>query len=164
MKSLHRLARLLTPLLVAATLPAAAAVVASGGYIAGDGFTLRDTFDQARREHGAGSFRPFWLLVLDGEVSALVRRTADRDIQADVAELQRRGATLYVCARDLRGAALDGVELLPGVQVVRGWSDAESGIQDDDGNAGNDEAPAPLSPLRAVNRLCADTPPSDDSR
>lgn len=164
MKSLHRLAHLLSPLLVAAALPATAAVVASGGYIAGDGFTLRDTLDQARREHGAGSFRPFWLLVLKDEVGALVRRTADRDTQAGVAELQRRGATLYVCARDLRTAALDGAELLPGVQVVRGWSDAESGIQDDEGSSGNDDAPAPLSPLRAANRLCADGPATDDGR
>ena len=158
--------RILVLLLSVVALSATAAVVNGGGYVAGDGFTLSEALAQARQEHPPGSFRPFWLLALDGAVGALARRGAGPDMATAVADIQRRGGTVYVCEQDLRAAGLDSAELLPGVQAVRGWSDAESGIRNEDGasDAGADDAEQPLSPLWAVNRLCGSRPTPDDSR
>lgn len=146
-------------LLAAVTFPVAAVVI-GGGYIAGDGFTLAQAVADAKREHGPGSSSAFWLLVRAPEIEGLARASNDPALAADLQEVQRRGGVIFVCRQDLSGAQLTVADLIPRVQVVRGWDAAESGADDGAENPGDRDAP--LSPIRSINRLCAQGASPDD--
>lgn len=151
-----------TAVLALGVVGAAQAVVIGGGYIAGSGFSLAQAIADAKREHPAGSSQGFWIVVMGAELGSLARNTASADLLADLTSLQQRGGVVFVCERDLNAAGLTAQDLIPGVQVVRGWTAAESGMQDN-GDAGstNDDT-TPLSPLRAVDRLCSQNVPASD--
>jgi hypothetical protein len=146
-------------LAVLAAAPCLAVHIASGGgYVAGEGFTLEQAIGDARGEHGPDTQGQFWLLVKDGEIGKLSRAGSSAELSASLATLQQRGAVVYVCASELAAAQLRAADLLPGVQVSRGWSDAESGI-----DAGAAREKAELSPFRAVDRLCGAAPDQGDN-
>ncbi|WP_374263846.1 hypothetical protein [Zoogloea sp.] len=125
--------------------------VVGGGYIAGDGFSLAQALADAKREHRAGSGDVFWLLVKGAEIQRLTSGADEAGLAADLAEVQRRGGVIFVCRQDLSAAQLTAGDLIPGVQVVRGWDAAESGVPGGEAD-GRD---APLAPLRSIDRLCA---------
>lgn len=151
-----------TALLAVCLIGAAHAVVIGGGYIAGSGFSLAQAIADAKREHPAGTSRGFWLVVMGAELGKLTRDSAETDLLADLTTLQQRGGAIFVCERDLNAAGLKVQDLVSGVQVVRGWTAAESGMPGNgDGSTPNDDA-TPLSPLRAVDRLCSQNAPATD--
>jgi intracellular sulfur oxidation DsrE/DsrF family protein len=139
-------------------LSAAAALAAApneGGavYIAGDGFSLEQAVADAKAGDDGVPASRFAVLAIGPEVGKLTYEGSGPDIRDIVRQAQIKGGTFYLCERDVVSARISGADLLPGVQVVRGWSDAEAGATDD-GQPPAVEDPYPLAPLRRITRIC----------
>ena len=116
-------------------------------YIAGDRFSLEQAIADATLENvGPDGSSPFVVVATGSESRKLTVKGTKRNIRDAVRRMQRAGGAFYVCERDVKQAGLSKKDLLPGVQIERGWNNEELTQPAGSGSV----SPA----LRRIRRLC----------
>ena len=96
-------------------------------FIAGDGFSLKEAFADARKQRSAVDSPNFQVLVVEPEVKRLVRGGATQRSITQIRAARRSGAVVSVCQKDLTSLRLKAADLMPGVQTVRGFTGSQDG-------------------------------------
>jgi intracellular sulfur oxidation DsrE/DsrF family protein len=132
--------------LLAGAQGAAARVPTNNVFIAGDGFSIEQAVADAAAQRRKGD-PPAKILVLGEQTRRLKKDEAGYSVMDAVSAGRRNGATFYACARDMRAAGMAFRDFIPGVQVVRGWSEAPPQPQEEQFR---------LAPERRMRSLCAE--------
>ncbi|HYD61235.1 MAG TPA: DsrE family protein [Noviherbaspirillum sp.] len=114
----HKILRLLLVIGLALAAPVAAA---AGVYVAGNGTSAAQAFEQALAENSRASGKPFWIVVSGKETEALTKGRASADMRKQLTSARERGAEVYVCRADLIRAGIKDEELLDGVVAMYGY-------------------------------------------
>ncbi len=125
----------------------AAPLHAAGVYVAGQGFSLEQAFEQAAREN-EGTGQRFWI-VASGEAA---RQVADGQASGLLERIRKRGGIVQVCARDLQGMA--PTTLPRGVSVVPVPASAASGSEATEAEDAGEAMPQSDSGYRLILRAC----------
>lgn len=132
--------------LLAAVQSAEARVRGDNVFIAGDGFSIEQAVADAAAQRRAGD-PPARIVVLGAETKRLKKGEAGYSVLDAVSAGRRQGAGFYLCARDMRAAGMAAKDVIPGVQVVRGWSEAPPQPQEEQFR---------MAPERRMRSLCAE--------
>lgn len=90
-------------------------------FIAGDGFTLEQAVSDAARQRTSQDAPQYDLLVLGKEIRRMRISNASSSVGDLIQQASRRGASVYVCVKDLEALGLTPTDLLPGIRAVRGY-------------------------------------------
>ncbi len=89
-------------------------------YVAGERFSLEQAIADATLENVGPDEPPaFQIVALGPEMRKLTVKGTKKSVRDAVREMQRAGATFYVCERDIKLAGLARKDLLSGVKVER---------------------------------------------
>lgn len=103
---------------------ASAAVAAPLGpnlFIADNAFTIEKAVADAAAQRTAGDPPTWKLLVTDSEAQRLIASRATPATIEIIRKARASGATVYVCAKDLKALNATPRDLIPGVHAVRGY-------------------------------------------
>ena len=119
-------------------------------FIAGDGFSLEEALADARAQRTAADSPNYQVLVIGPDVKRLLRAGATQRSIQQIRAARRSGAVFSVCQKDLTSLGLKAVDLMPGIQTVRGFP----GSQDGTVEAG-DQLSLPTS-ARRIKSICSE--------
>ena len=132
------------------TSAAAAAPMGPNLFIADNAFTIEQAVADAAAQRTPQDGPTWKLLVADSEAGRLIAARATAATIEAVRNARASGATVYVCAKDLKAINATPRDLIPGVHAVRGYLTADSQVPDW-------ERRLPWAPDRKALAVCGGT-------
>ena len=118
-------------------------------FIAGDGFTLEQAMSDARSQRAPQDPPTYKLLVLGSEIQRITASGASPSVRKLLQEATKRGASIFVCVKDLKTLGLKPKDLLPGIRAIGGYP-SKAGVSRDDW-----EKKLPQAPDQKMQALCS---------
>jgi len=118
-------------------------------FVAGDGFTLEQAVSDAARQHTSQDAPAYKLLVVGSEIQRIKTSTESSDVRDLLQQAAQRGASIYVCAKDLKALGLKPADLVPSVRAVRGFASSADATSD------RWERGLPQAPDRKMRSICS---------
>ena len=118
-------------------------------FIAGDGFTLEQAMSDARAQRAPQDPPTYKLLVLGSEIQRITASAASPSVRKLLQEATKRGASIFVCVKDLKTLGLKPKDLLPGVRPIGGYPSKAEVSRDDW------EKNFPQAPDQKMRALCS---------
>lgn len=112
------------------TSAAAAAPMGPNLFIADNAFTIEQAVADAAAQRTPQDGPTWKLLVADSEAGRLIAARATAATIEAVRNARASGATVYVCAKDLKAINATPRDLIPGIHAVRGYLTADSQVPD----------------------------------
>ena len=112
------------------TSAATAAPIGPNLFIADNAFTIEQAVADAAAQRTPQDGPTWKLLIADREASRLIAARATPATIEAVRKARASGATVYVCAKDLKAINATPRDLIAGVHAVRGYLTADSQVPD----------------------------------
>ena len=112
------------------TSAATAAPIGPNLFIADNAFTIEQAVADAAAQRTPQDGPTWKLLVADAEAARLIAARATPATIEAVRKARASGATVYVCAKDLKAINATPRDLIAGVHAVRGYLTADSQVAD----------------------------------
>lgn len=129
---------------------AVAAPMGPNLFIADNAFTIEQAVADAAAQRTSQDGPTWKLLVADSEAGRLIAARATAATIEAVRNARASGATVYVCAKDLKAINATPRDLIPGIHAVRGYLTADSQVPDW-------ERRLPWAPDRKALAVCGGT-------
>ena len=112
------------------TTTAVAAPMGPNLFIADNAFTIEQAVADAAAQRTPQDGPTWKLLVADAEAARLIASGASASTLSAIQKARASGATVYVCAKDLKAINATPRDLIPGVHAVRGYLTADAQVPD----------------------------------
>ena len=112
-------------LLVCAMAGHAASAASGGVYIAGQGMSLEQAFEQALAEHPGAARDTFWIVAAGDEAARLAGTGSGSALSEALKKVRGRGGVVYVCRSDMMIKGIKEEDLPEGVASVYGYGSQE---------------------------------------
>lgn len=112
------------------TSAAVAAPMGPNLFIADNAFTIEQAVADAAAQRTPQDGPTWKLLVADRGAARLIASGASSSTLGVIQKARSSGATVYVCAKDLKALNATPRDLVPGVHAVRGYLTADSQVPD----------------------------------
>ena len=129
---------------------AMAAPIGPNLFIADNTFTIEQAVADAAAQHTPQDGPTWKLLVADREAARLIAARATPATIEAVRNARASGATVYVCAKDLKAINATPQDIIQGVRAVRGYLTADSQVPEW-------ERKLPWAPDRKALAVCGGT-------
>jgi intracellular sulfur oxidation DsrE/DsrF family protein len=109
---------------------AAAAPIGPNLFIADNAFTIEKAVADAAAQRTPQDPPTWKLLVADSEAQRVLASRVTPATTEIIRKARASGATVFICARELKALNATPRDLIPGVHAVRGYLSAESRVPD----------------------------------